>query len=160
MFLIFLKKNFCNNRKQKYSESIYNDTNTTSSPIILNNNPNYNINLISPENSDFKKNSEYYFFSSKKENYKVENLNNILTSLDLNIEKVKAFDINKQEIKFEEENAALNKFGLFNNGIEINTNQNANPINKIQGEPAQSTISNNTKDPSKKSKIKIVIYFV
>jgi len=126
---------------------------------LLNNNPNYNINLISPENTDFNKNSEYLFFSSKKENYKVENLNNLLLSLDLNIDKIIGFDENKQEIKNGEENVSLNKFGLFNSSIEVNTNQNANPINKIQGDSAESIIPNNTKVLSNKSIIKIIILF-
>lgn len=121
----------------------------------MNNNPNYNINLISPENSDYKKNSEYFFFSSKKENYKVENLNNILTSLDLNIEKIKTFDIIKQDKnnKPDEENSVLNKFGLFNSVIEVNTNQNANPISKTLQEKNQNTLSSNQKDFDQKRNI-------
>ncbi len=125
----------------------------------MNNNPNYNINLISPENSDYKNNSEYFFFSSKKENYRVENLNNILNSLDLNIEKIKTFDVIKQDKnnKPDEENSIHNKFGLFNSVIEVNTNQNANPINKIQAEKFQSTVSGNIKDFDHKRKILIKI---
>ncbi len=65
-----------------------------------------------------------------------------MTSLDLNIEKIKSFDITKQDIDhiYDEETLGLNKFGLFNSIIEVNTNQNANPINKIQVVSNQPTI--------------------
>lgn len=77
--------------------------------------------------------------------------------MDLNVEKIKTFNISKQEFnnKLHHENTGLNKFGLFNSVIEVNTNQNANPIYKIQAEPSQSMFSNNTKDLDSKSIINI-----
>lgn len=86
--------------------------------------------LILPENQEYKKNSEYLFFSNKKENIKIENLNSILSTLDLNIDKIKNFDLNKEiQIKTQQD-----KFNLFNSPLGVNTNQNANPIIKLNND--------------------------
>ena len=125
--MIFFNKNF--SKKQRFSESIYSNPNNINSAYSSSSrNTNYNFNLIIPDNTNYKKNNEYFFYSNRKDSYKFDNLLNMLTILDLNIEKLKNFDQNSKEFVYNEN--SQNKFGLFNSGIEINTNQNANPINK------------------------------
>jgi len=92
---------------------------TSSFSNKIKNNENYNIYLIKPTNDYYMKNSEYCSFSKKKEYFKMENLEAILTSLNLNVEKIKNHVIDENlEIKTDKD-----KLKLFNNPLEDNQNK-------------------------------------
>lgn len=102
------------------------------------NNTNYSLNLIVPDNTNFRKNPDYFLFSTRRENYKSDNILNQLTILDLNTDKIKNFDFSKfEEVNPNQDNIAFNnipnlndnnnKYGFFNTPVIINTNPNQNP---------------------------------
>lgn len=77
--------------------------------------------MILPSNFEYKKNSGFSLFISKKDILKSECLRNILTDLDLNLEKLINFDPNNLS-NSELEGVNKNFFEIFNNEIDCDAN--------------------------------------